>query len=244
MYILPAIDLIAGKCVRLIKGRYDRQLTYEAEPIAKAMEFISAGAEWVHIVDLDGARLGRPVNIETVEAIANLGRLKIQFGGGLRDRQAVQQMLQLGIERVIIGTKAVSDFAWFERIAAAFPGRIALGLDARGSSVAINGWKQDSCQQLLDFTRRAGGLPIAAIIYTDIDKDGMLAGPNLERTRMLIEAVRVPVIAAGGVSRVTDVINLARAGAAGAVIGRALYEGTIDLAEAIRTASEHSQPDQ
>jgi phosphoribosylformimino-5-aminoimidazole carboxamide ribotide isomerase len=244
MYILPAIDLIAGKCVRLIKGRYDRQLTYEAEPIAKAMEFISAGAEWVHIVDLDGARLGRPVNIETVQAIAKLGRLKIQLGGGLRDRQAVQQMLQLGIERVIIGTKAVSDFAWFERIAAEFPGRIALGLDARGSSVAINGWKQDSCQQLLDFTRRAGGLPIAAIIYTDIDKDGMLAGPNLERTRMLIEAVRVPVIAAGGVSRVTDVINLARAGAAGAVIGRALYEGTIDLAEAIRAASEHSQPDQ
>jgi len=243
MYIIPAIDLLAGKCVRLIQGQYHRQITYEDDPVKKAKEFISAGAKWLHIVDLDGAKLGRPVNTDAISAIASLSKSQIanrksqiQVGGGIRDEASIKQLLDMGVARAIIGTKAVSDFAWFSRMAEKFTGRIALGLDTRGSKVATHGWTQDSPQLLVKFAKKAAKLPITAIIYTDITKDGMMAGPNLERTKALIEAVDVPVIASGGVSTIDDIKKLAELGAAAAIIGRSLYEGTLKLADAIKAA--------
>ena len=238
MYVLPAIDLISGKCVRLIQGEYDREITYEENPVRQARQFISDGAEWLHIVDLDGARMGKPVNIEPVRAIAELGQLKIELGGGIRDKASIARLLALGLERVIIGTRAVKDFDWFSEMATEFSGRIVLGLDARGAKLASDGWTQDDKGELIEFAKRAVKLPIAAIIYTDISKDGMLAGPNLERTKAVVDAVDVPVIAAGGVSSTKDIKELAKAGVAGAIIGRALYENKITLKEAIQTAKE------
>jgi len=157
-------------------------------------------------------------------------------GGGLRDETAIKQLFEMGVERAIIGTKAVSDFARFSRMAKKFSGRIVLGLDARGSKVATHGWTEDSPEVLVKFAQRAAKLPIAAIIYTDITKDGMMAGPNLERTKALIEAVDLPVIASGGVSTIEDIKKLAELGAAAVIIGRSLYEGTLKLAEAIKAA--------
>jgi phosphoribosylformimino-5-aminoimidazole carboxamide ribotide isomerase len=237
MYIIPAIDLRDGKCVRLIQGKYDRQITYHDDPVKQAQEFSLAGAEWLHIVDLDGAKLGRPVNTDTISAIAALRQLKIEVGGGLRDEASIKQLLDIGVERVIIGTKAVSDFEWFGRMAKRFSGKIALGLDARGSNVATHGWTQKSPRKLLDFAVESARLPIAAIIYTDIAKDGMMTGPNLERTKTLIERVQVPVIASGGVSKLNDIKKLAKLGAAAVIIGRSLYEGTLNLSDAIHIAA-------
>jgi len=236
MYIIPAIDLIKGKCVRLIQGQYHRQITYQDDPVKQAEEFSSAGAQWLHIIDLDGAKVGRPVNTDSVAAIAALKQLKIELGGGIRGEEAVKQMLDIGVERVIIGTKAVSDFEWFRRVAEQFRGRIVLGLDARGSKVATHGWTQNSHQHLLEFATEAAKLPLAAIIYTDIDRDGMMTGPNFERTRTLVEAVDVPVIASGGVKEIADITRLAELGVEAVVIGRSLYEGTLNLADAINAA--------
>ncbi|MHC4260268.1 MAG: 1-(5-phosphoribosyl)-5-[(5-phosphoribosylamino)methylideneamino]imidazole-4-carboxamide isomerase [Planctomycetota bacterium] len=236
MYIIPAIDLIDGKCVRLIKGEYHRQITYEEDPVKQAREFLSAGAQWLHIIDLDGAKVGKPVNTNTVTAIAALKQLKIELGGGIRDDQAIRQMLAAGVERVIIGTKAVSDFEWFGQAAAKFRNRLVLGLDARGSKVATHGWTQNSHQKLLEFAAEAAELPLAAIIYTDIDRDGMMTGPNLERTKELVEAVDMPVIASGGVKEITDIKKLAELGVEAVVVGRSLYEGTLNLADAIDAA--------
>jgi len=242
MYIIPAIDLRNGKCVRLIQGKYDRQITYHDDPVKQAQEFHSAGAQWLHIVDLDGAKLGRPVNTDTISAICgklktkNL-KLKTEVGGGLRCEGSIKQLLDIGVERVIIGTKAVSDFEWFSRMVEKFSGKIVLGLDARGSNVATHGWTQSSPQKLLDFAVEAARLPIAAIIYTDISKDGMMAGPNLEGTKSLIERVQVPVIASGGVSKIDDIKELAGIGAAAVIIGMSLYEGTLNLSDAIHAAA-------
>lgn len=238
MYILPAIDLRSGKCVRLIQGDYDRQITYKDDPVAQAKDFIEAGAEWLHIVDLDGAKLGRVINIEAITAIAALGRLRIEVGGGIRNEESIVTLLDKGVERVIIGTRAVSDFDWFSRMAEVYSTKIVLGLDARGSRVATQGWTKNHSGPLLHYAKKAAALPLAAIIYTDIDRDGMLSGPNLERTRALVEAVDLPVIAAGGVNSTEDVKKLASIGVAGAIIGRALYEGTVNLAEALAAANE------
>jgi phosphoribosylformimino-5-aminoimidazole carboxamide ribotide isomerase len=236
MYIIPAIDLRDGKCVRLIQGQYDRQINYRDNPVEQARDFIADGAQWLHIVDLDGAKLGRPVNTETISAIAALGKLKIEVGGGLRDEASIKQLLDLGVERVIIGTKAVSDFKWFSEMAKKFTGKIALGLDAKGSKVATHGWTQDSSQTVLEFATEAAKLPLAAIIYTDIAKDGMMSGPNFERTRAIAEAVDVPVVASGGVNTIEDIKKLAKFNPAAAIIGRSLYEGTLKLADAIKAA--------
>ena len=240
MYIIPAIDLRDGKCVRLIQGQYDRQITYKDEPTKQAKEFISAGAQWLHIVDLDGAKVGRPINTATISAIVALGQLKIEVGGGLRDEASIKQLLDMGAERVIIGTKAVSDFEWFGEIAERFKGKIVLGLDARGSNVATHGWTKDNSQQLLEFATKAAKLPLAAIIYTDITKDGMMTGPNLERTKALVETVQIPVIASGGISKLDDIKKLAESKVEAVIIGRALYEGTLNLKDAINTAKQLS----
>ncbi len=242
MYIIPAIDLRDGKCVRLIQGEYHRQITYQDNPVKQAQEFSQAGAEWLHIVDLDGAKLGKPVNIPAISAIANLGQFKIEVGGGLRNEDSIKQLLNMGAERVIIGTKAVSDFEWFSEITEKFSGKIVLGLDARGSKVATHGWTQDSPQLLLDFAVEAAKLPLAAIIYTDIARDGMMTGPNLERTKALVEAVEVPVVASGGVKELADIKKLAELRVEAAIIGRALYEGMLELSDAIKVAATSSGP--
>ena len=234
MYIIPAIDLRDGKCVRLIQGRYDHQINYRSDPVEQARQFSEAGAQWLHIVDLDGAKLGRPVNTDTISAIAALGILNIEVGGGLRDEASIRQLLDIGVNRVIIGTKAVSDFKWFSQMAEKFAGKIVLGLDARGSKVATHGWTQDSPQNLLEFASQAAGLPLAAIIYTDITKDGMMTGPNFERTKALVEAVDLPVIASGGVNSIEDITKLVEIGPEAAIIGRSLYEGTLKLSDAIK----------
>ena len=233
MFIIPAIDLRDGKCVRLIQGQYDHQINYEDDPVKQAQEFSLAGAQWLHIVDLDGARVGRPVNTDTISAIAALEQFKIEVGGGIRDEASIQQLLDIGAERVIIGTKAVSDFEWFGEMAEKFSGKIVLGLDARGSKVATHGWTQDSATDLLEFATEAAKLPLAAIIYTDITKDGMMTGPNFERTKALVQAVDVGVVASGGVSQIADIKKLAELGAEAAIIGRSLYEGTLNLSDAI-----------
>ena len=236
MYIIPAIDLRGGKCVRLIQGQYHRQITYQDDPVKQAREFSSAGAKWLHIVDLDGARLGRPVNTDAISAIAALGLFKIEVGGGLRDEASIRQLLDIGVERVIIGTKAVSDFEWFSQMAGKFSGKIVLGLDARGSTVATHGWTQESPQTMLEFATEAAKLPLAAIIYTDITKDGMMTGPNVERTKALVEAVDVPVVASGGVNSIEDIKKLAEFSPEAAIIGRSLYEGALKLSDAIEAA--------
>ena len=234
MYIIPAIDLIKGRCVRLIQGEYHRQIAYEDDPSRQAQEFIDAGAQWLHVVDLDGARIGQPTNTEAISKIASLGKLKIEVGGGIREESSIKQFLDMGVERVIIGTKAVSDFDWFGQMAEKFSGKLVLALDARGSKVSTHGWTKDHPQHLLEFAAEAAKLPLAAIIYTDITKDGMMSGPNLEKTKALADAVDIPVVASGGVKDIDDVKNLVELGGIeAAIVGRALYEKTIDLAEAI-----------
>jgi len=235
MYIIPAIDLLGGKCVRLIQGEYHRQITYKDDPSEQATEFIAAGVEWLHVIDLDGAKLGKPVNTDRISEIVSVGGLKIEVGGGIREESSIRQLFDMGVERVIIGTRAVSEFDWFSEMACKFEGRIVLGLDARGAKVATHGWLQNEPNKLMDFAVKASGLPLAAIIYTDIDRDGMLSGPNLERTKELADAVNVPVIAAGGIKELADIQRLIEAGnIEAAITGRALYEGTLDLAEALK----------
>ncbi|MHC4464419.1 MAG: 1-(5-phosphoribosyl)-5-[(5-phosphoribosylamino)methylideneamino]imidazole-4-carboxamide isomerase [Planctomycetota bacterium] len=214
MYIIPAIDLRGGKCVRLIQGQYNRQITYQDDPVKQA-------------------KVGKPVNTDTISAIAALEQFKIEVGGGLRDEISIKQLLDIGVVRAIIGTKAVSDFEWFSQMAEKFSGKIVLGLDARGSTVATHGWIQDGPQQLLEFAAEAAKLPLAAIIYTDITKDGMMTGPNLERTKALVQTVEVPVVASGGVGKLSDIKKLAELGAEAVIIGRSLYEGTLKLSDAI-----------
>jgi len=236
MDVIPAIDLRSGKCVRLIQGQYDRQITYNDDPAEQARQFHAQGARWLHIVDLDGAKAGRPMNTASIIAIAKLGLLKIEVGGGIRDEASIRELLDMGVTRVIVGTKAISDFEWFRDMALRFKGRLVLGLDARGSTVATHGWLEDSSLPLLEFAAQADKLPLAAIIYTDITKDGMLTGPNIERTASLVEAVKTPVVASGGVKEADDIRKLKPIGVAGVIVGRSLYEGTLSLPDAIAAA--------
>lgn len=243
MYVIPAIDILGGKCVRLIQGEYHRYINYEDNPAKKAIEFRDAGAEWLHIIDLDGAKVGRCVNTDTIREIVQQAKdLKIQVGGGIRDRDSITKILDMGVTRVILGTKAVSDFEWFSGVAKEFAPKVVLSLDARGSRLATYGWKKDSSQELAELAKQAAELPLAAIIYTDINRDGMLAGPNIERTKTLAEAVNIPVIAAGGVTTIEDIKKLAETKViAAAIVGRALYEGTMNLAEAVNLCKQLSR---
>lgn len=234
MDVLPAIDLIDGKCVRLIQGEYDKQITYKDDPVAQAREFADAGSNWLHIVDLDGAKAGRPVNTQAVKAIVDAGTgLTIELGGGIRNEDGICEMLDIGVDRLIIGTSAVRNFSWFIEMANKYPGKLAIGLDGRGEKVSVSGWTQQVEKTIVEFAQMSARLSISAIIYTDITRDGMLTGPNVEKTKLLIDAVDVPVVAAGGVTKIEDIINLKQIGAAGAIIGRALYEGAIDLKAAV-----------
>ncbi|HZV07379.1 MAG TPA: 1-(5-phosphoribosyl)-5-[(5-phosphoribosylamino)methylideneamino]imidazole-4-carboxamide isomerase [Gemmataceae bacterium] len=237
MLILPAIDLRGGQCVRLRQGDYSQETVFGADPAAMARRWVEQGAAYLHLVDLDGARQGHPVNGDSVRRIVQAAGVPCQLGGGLRSEEHITEALGWGVERVILGTRALLDPAWCEGVCWRFPGRICLGIDARQGRVAIQGWERDSDQSALDLARRCCAWPLAAIIYTDISRDGMLEGPNVEATAELAAAVNVPVIASGGVTTLEDVVRLAQRGLAGCIIGRALYEGRIDLREAIARSS-------
>ncbi len=239
MEILPAIDLLSGKCVRLIQGRYDRVIHYQRDPVEVAESFLAAGARWLHVIDLEGARHGRIANLEAVKRIAATGA-QIEFGGGVRDENAIRAALDAGAARVIVGTRALEDWDWM-RITAHLPelaGRLAIGLDARLGRLAVRGWTHETHQTAVDVARSVAQWPLAAIVYTDIGRDGMLLGPNVEAIRHVAEVSTVPVVASGGVTDLEDVERLAQLDLAGIVIGRAIYEGAIELREALRVARE------
>ena len=235
MILYPAIDLKAGACVRLLRGDMDRATTYARDPAVQARSFQDAGCEWLHVVDLDGAFAGRSANAEAVDAILAAVSVPVQLGGGLRDRAAIDRWLAAGVARVVLGTAAVEDPALVREAARAHPDRIAVGLDARAGRVAIRGWAEATEIDVLDLARRFEDAGIAAIVHTDIERDGAMSGPDVAATEAIARAVRVPVIASGGVSSLADLVRLRDTGVvAGAITGRALYDGSIDLATALR----------
>ena len=234
MILYPAIDLKDGQCVRLLKGEMDSATVFGEDPAAQAQAFEAAGCDWLHLVDLNGAFAGEPVNRAAVEAILSEVRVPVQLGGGIRDMATVEMWLTRGVARVILGTVAVEDPDLVRAAARAFPGQIAVGLDARAGKVATRGWAEETDMQVTDLARAFEDAGIAALIYTDIDRDGAMGGPNVAATEALARAVSVPVIASGGVSSMADLIALRDTGViAGAISGRALYDGAIDLGEAL-----------
>ena len=245
MQILPAIDIRGGQCVRLRQGDYEQETVFGDDPAEMAHRWADAGAERLHLVDLDAAKEGRPVNLETVQRIVNSVKIPCQLGGGVRDQAAIQLLLdEIGIERAIVGTAALKNPEWFREMIAAYPGRLCLGLDAKDSMIATEGWLDVSQTAAIDLARRYTGLALAAGIYTNIANDGMLQGIDQATIDDLcsLADLKLPVIASGGVTTVEDVRRLKDASGqhpqlVGAIVGRALYEGTLDLREAIRTAA-------
>jgi phosphoribosylformimino-5-aminoimidazole carboxamide ribotide isomerase len=235
MILYPAIDLKDGNCVRLLRGDMEAATVFGADPAAQARAFAEAGCRWLHLVDLNGAFEGHPVNAPAVEAILAAVDMPVQLGGGIRDRATIDRWLDRGVTRVILGTIAVRDPDLVRAAAAACPGRIAVGIDARGGKVAVQGWAEETETEAVDLARRFEDAGVAAIIYTDIDRDGAMGGPNIPATEALARAVSIPVIASGGVASIEDLRALKALNILdGAISGRALYEGKIDLAEAIR----------
>jgi phosphoribosylformimino-5-aminoimidazole carboxamide ribotide isomerase len=235
--LYPAIDLKNGQCVRLRQGDMAQSTVFNADPAAQAASFEADGFSWLHVVDLDGAFAGKPMNGAAVDAILARVRFPVQLGGGIRDMATLEGWLAKGVARVIIGTAAVRDPEFVKAAARAHPGKVAVGIDARGGMVAVEGWAETSALSALDLGRRFVDAGVAAIIYTDIARDGMLGGLDLEGTRMLAEALPIPVIASGGLASIADVEALLRPenrNIAGAITGRALYDGRLDAAEAIR----------
>ncbi len=237
MILYPAIDLKDGACVRLLRGDMARATVYADDPAAQARSFAQAGCQWLHVVDLDGAFAGRPVNRNAIEAIVAAVDVPIQLGGGVRDRATLEAWLAAGISRVVLGTAAVRDPAFVEAACASHPGRVAVGIDARGGRAAVDGWAETSDVPALDLARRAAEAGAAAIVYTDIARDGALEGPNLAATRAIAQAVDIPVIASGGVAGLGDLAALKALegdGVAGVIVGRAFYDGRIDPAAAVQ----------
>ncbi len=235
MILFPAIDLKDGACVRLVQGDMARATVFGRDPAQQAGAFAAAGCRWLHLVDLNGAFAGRPVNGDAVEAILSAVAIPCQLGGGIRDRATIDFWLSRGVARVILGTVAVEDPALVRAAARAHPGRIAVGIDARAGRVATRGWAEVTDITAPDLARGFEDAGVAAIIYTDIDRDGAMGGPNIAATEALARAVTIPVIASGGVSSMADLIALRDTGViAGAISGRALYDGAIDLGAALR----------
>lgn len=236
--LIPAIDLLGGQCVRLAQGRYDAATVYEADPAAAARRFAAHAVPRLHVVDLDGARAGRPVNTQAVRAItAAVGALPVQLGGGLRDLAAVAAAFELGVDRVVLGTAALRDPALVRDAARSFPGRIAVGLDAKEGRVSVEGWLDTGEATVIEVALRFEDAGVAALVHTDIARDGMLTGPNLEASAQLADAVRIPVIVSGGIASEDDLVAAARLaprGIAGAIAGRALYTGALELGSALR----------
>ena len=234
MILYPAIDLKDGQCVRLLRGEMAAATVFGDDPAAQAASFVAAGCDWLHLVDLNGAFAGQPVNGAAVEAILRRVSVPCQLGGGIRDMATIEGWLGRGIRRVILGTAAVEDPALVRAAAAEFPGRIAVGIDARGGRVATRGWATETDILAPDLAKRFEDAGVAALIYTDIERDGAMQGPNVAATAALARAVAIPVIASGGVSSMGDLIALRDTGViAGAISGRALYDGALDLGAAL-----------
>lgn len=235
MILYPAIDLKDGNAVRLLHGDMDKTTVFNENPAAQALEFVEAGCEWLHLVDLNGAFAGEPVNAAPVKEILSQTKVPAQLGGGIRDMATIEMWLTQGLARVILGTVAVENPDLVREAAKAFPGQVAVGIDARNGFVATKGWAEETDVQVTDLAKSFEDAGVAAIIYTDILRDGAMQGPNVQSTADLANAVDIPVIASGGVSSLDDLRSLKSCGAPlnGAISGRALYDGAIDLAEAL-----------
>lgn len=244
MLVIPAIDLKDGVCVRLEQGLMDRDTVFNDNPASQALDWQNQGAELLHIVDLDGAFAGTPRNKTAIEAIVKAISIPAQLGGGIRDLTTIESYLSLGLSRVIIGTAAQRNPQLVKEACAKFPGRIVVGIDAKAGMVAVQGWAEVTGITAVDLARKFEDCGVAAIIYTDISRDGMLQGPNIEATRSLAEAVAIPVIASGGVSTLKDIENLMtieRSGVTGVITGKAIYTGAIRLREAIALTGKGNQ---
>lgn len=238
MILYPAIDLKDGQAVRLLHGEMNSATVFNDNPAAQAMSFVAAGCEWLHLVDLNGAFAGTPVNASPVEAILAATKVPAQLGGGIRDMATIETWLDKGLARVILGTVAVENPDLVRDAARAFPGQVAVGIDARAGRVATKGWAEETDVDATDLAKSFEDAGVAAIIYTDINRDGAMGGPNVNATAALGRAVSIPVIASGGVSSIADLKALKATGAiAGAISGRALYDGAIDLADALTAMS-------
>jgi len=244
MLLIPAIDLKDGKCVRLRQGRMDDDTVFSDNPVAMADRWVAAGGRRLHLVDLNGAFAGEPVNGEAIAAICRAHPdTPIQVGGGIRDEATIEAYLEIGVDFCIIGTQAVKDPDFVARACRAFPGHVIVGLDAKDGQVAINGWAELTEHRVIDLARRFEDAGVSAIVYTDIGRDGMMQGVNVEATTDLAEAIGIPVIASGGITDLNDIRALCAAptdNILGAITGRAIYEGTLDLAEGQRLADELS----
>jgi phosphoribosylformimino-5-aminoimidazole carboxamide ribotide isomerase len=241
MLVIPAIDLKGGQCVRLRQGRMDEETVYSPEPGRVAAQWQAAGAAWIHVVDLDGAVAGTPVNIAPVQEIRDAVTVPLQLGGGIRDLEAVESWLAAGIDRVILGTAATEDPSVIQAACRRYPGRIAAGIDARGGEVMVRGWRAGTSRTAVDMAKAMEASGVAVIILTDIARDGVGGGINLTQAEEVAQAVQIPLIVSGGVATLEDIRAVQRlvpAGVVGVITGRALYEGTLDLAEAIRIAKE------
>jgi phosphoribosylformimino-5-aminoimidazole carboxamide ribotide isomerase len=245
--LYPAIDLKDGQCVRLVKGDMAQATVFNADPADQAATFAAAGAQWLHLVDLNGAFAGKPVNASAVEAILKVVTIPVQLGGGIRDLARIEDWLGRGIARVILGTVALKNPALVKEACRKFPGRIAVGIDAKGGKVAVEGWAETSDVTALDLARKFEDAGIAAIVFTDIDRDGLMQGVNLANTAALARSISIPVIASGGVSAMADIDALIAiapstrvkgGGIAGVISGRALYDGHLDLATALKRLKE------
>jgi phosphoribosylformimino-5-aminoimidazole carboxamide ribotide isomerase len=238
MILYPAIDLKDGKCVRLLRGEMDKATVFSDSPASQAAVFEKAGFEWLHIVDLNGAFEGKPVNESAVKSIlSHVGSMQVQLGGGIRNMQMIDTWLGAGIARVILGTAALRNPLLVKEACRLFPNQIAVGIDAKDGKVAINGWAEVSDQLAVDLARKFEDAGVAAIIYTDINRDGAMAGPNLEETQNLAESISTPVIASGGISSIEDIKrykDIETSGIDGVIIGRALYDGAIKPEDALK----------
>ncbi len=235
MHLFPAIDLREGRVVRLHKGVYDQQTTYDQDPLPQAKLFAAAGATWLHVVDLDGARHGKLTQLEVIADIARHAGLKVEVGGGVRTTASIDRLLNAGVERVILGTAALENWRWFESLFGnpTYNGRIVLGLDAKAGRLAVSGWEKETELTALEVAQRVSDWPLAAIVYTDIATDGTLTGPNVEATRMIANATHVPVVASGGVGTLEHLRQLRQLPLQGIIVGRALYEDRFTIDEAL-----------
>ena len=243
MIIIPAIDIKNGQCVRLFQGRMDSETVFSDDPAAMAKRWEEEGAEWIHVVDLDGAVGKRPKNTDSVQKIIEAVNVPVQVGGGIRNEETIKMYLDFGIKRVIVGTEAIQNPKLVKDACRAFPERIVVGIDARKGMVAIEGWTKTTEIQAVDLAKQFEDCGVAAIIFTDIHRDGMQTGPNINETRYLAENLSIPVIASGGVSAIEDIINLfslKEAGVTGVITGRAIYDGTLNLKEAIQISKQNN----
>ncbi len=241
MQIWPAIDLRGGKCVRLRQGDYAQETIFNDDPLAVANHFQASGARHLHIVDLDGAREGSPVNLPVVQDIVAAVDMQCELGGGVRDEQSIAELLGFGLSRLVVGTSAIKRPEWFSETCRSFPHKLVLGVDARDGLVATDGWMETSSLSAVELVMQFADEPLAAIVYTDIATDGMMSGPNIKAMKEMQHSVNLPVVASGGVTTIDDVRALAEAGLAAVIIGRALYEGAFELSEAIAVAEEASR---